>query len=425
MLLIASRDTADAQALTDQLRALGWHDAAAIGCDMMVREATRLAPDAVIVSADGVDAALLDDIALLRDLAPHPVLLLAPELVLADVPQLLDAGVHEWRAASGNADEWARWLALARARCASGVALQRALAEARERLDERKWIDRAKGVLMQSQQINEEDAFALLRSASMHANLRVGEVSRGVIEAARAADSINRAGQLRMLSQRIVKALALRESGFGRAAADEWLADSRQRAAANIESLRIFDVSGEASTGLALLLAAVRQACRALDQRLDASPVAPLTLAEADTLAEALLDAADALTAALERAAGRRALRVVNLCGRQRMLSQRLAKQALLASMRISAESESEAQAAALALTRAEFESALRELEALPLTSDAIRAALANAGGQWQRLLEGLRRPGPGALARESEALLASFEELTSLYEHSIQVLLA
>ena len=138
---------------------------------------------------------------------------------------------------------------------------------------------------------------------------------------------------------------------------------------------------------------------------------------------------ADALTAALQAASGRRNLQVVNLCGRQRMLAQRLAKQALLAGLL--PEPQAAAQAADASLTIRDFEAALAALEQAPLASDAIRAALAQARGQWQRLLAGLRRTagpdataGRAALERDSDALLATFEALTTLYEHSMQVLM-
>ena len=144
-------------------------------------------------------------------------------------------------------------------------------------------------------------------------------------------------------------------------------------------------------------------------------------------MAETLLLQADALTAALQAASGRRNLPIVNLCGRQRMLSQRLAKQALLSGLL--PEPHAAAQAAEASLTARDFESTMAALEQAPLASDAIRAALAQARGQWQRLLAGLGR-GPDAaagravLAHESDGLLATFEALTSLYEHSMQVLM-
>ena len=150
---------------------------------------------------------------------------------------------------------------------------------------------------------------------------------------------------------------------------------------------------------------------------------------EADQRAETLLDLSEQLTTALEAASGRRNLGVVNLCGRQRMLSQRLAKQAILASLLPGPDAAAHATAAALTIR--DFEATLAALEHAPLATDAIRAALAQSRGQWQRLLDGLRRAaGPDAtagravLARESDALLAGFEQLTTLYEHSIQVLM-
>ncbi|MBC7726176.1 MAG: type IV pili methyl-accepting chemotaxis transducer N-terminal domain-containing protein, partial [Microbacteriaceae bacterium] len=152
-------------------------------------------------------------------------------------------------------------------------------------------------------------------------------------------------------------------------------------------------------------------------------------LDEAERRAEAFLTEADLLTMALEAASGRRNLQVINLCGRQRMLSQRLAKQALLAA--VLPDAAAAAQTAAAVLTVQAFEAALLALEQAPLASEGIRAALAQARGQWHRLLDGQRRAGGGdavagrsALARESDALSNSFDQLTSLYEHSMQVLL-
>ena len=77
------------------------------------------------------------------------------------------------------------------------------------RFAERKLVDRAKGILMRARQVSEDEAFRVLRAASMHSNQRVGQVSQHVIDAARFAEAVNRAGQLRMLSQRLVKLYAL------------------------------------------------------------------------------------------------------------------------------------------------------------------------------------------------------------------------
>ena len=393
----------------------------------------------------------------------------------AVVPELLDAQVMAWLPGPCDALALQAALALAVPRFEREQALRAALAAAELRLDERKWVDRAKGELMQHQQLSEDDAFTLLRTASMQANLRVGEVSRGLIEAAQAADAVNRAGQLRMLTQRYVLGLALR--CLPRPRPDDHLAETTQRLQTTIDHLSALPLAGP----LAAQLADTTTAWAALQRaglEAGAGPVVapgtsvsasggagagagavagavavaaavavavavvgagaarsapggpgPAALMAAETCAETLLAAADALTTALEAASGRQNLRLVNQCGRQRMLSQRLAKQALLAGLL--PENAAAGHAAAATQTVREFEATLAMLEQAPLATDTIRAALAQARGQWQRLLDGLRRAGNGdaaagraTLARESAALLNSFEQLTSLYEHSMQVLL-
>src|SRR5690606_27999216 len=55
--------------------------------------------------------------------------------------------------------------------------------------------------------------FHILRTASMHSNQRLGQVAQHIIQSAHFAEGVNRAGQLRMLSQRLVKHWLLRLAG--------------------------------------------------------------------------------------------------------------------------------------------------------------------------------------------------------------------
>jgi AmiR/NasT family two-component response regulator len=448
-LLIAAPQADQAEALADALRGAGLTVAGACACCNLVRDVVRLAPESVALLAPALDAEALGALQLLGQTAPRPVLLLGLARLPEDAALLVDAGVQAWLPgpvdAKAVADAW-RWASL---RFNRDQAQHAALLAANTRLDERKWVDRAKGVLMQHQQLSEDQAFAVLRTASMHANLRLGEVSRGLIEAAQAADAVNRAGQLRMLSQRLVKALAMQAGDIDRHRAEEWLADSVQRLRVALAALAELAMPGKATERLQ----AVQQAWMALEPMATAaatgasgvagaaSPSAAAGtaveagvgahLVELDQRAEQLLEAADALTTALDHANARPHLHVVNVCGRQRMLSQRLAKQALLAGQLNGAAAD--AQAAAAVQSMQAFEQALAWLEQAPLGTGEIRAALARARGQWQRMLAAVRRAAAGVepheaarqLGRESEALLTSFDELTALYQHSMQGLLA
>jgi hypothetical protein len=113
---------------------------------------------------------------------------------------------------------------------------------------------------------------------------------------------------------------------------------------------------------------------------------------------------------------------VLNLAGRQRMLSQRFAKYALLA-----AEAD-------MRTVQQEFEAALTYLNGLPLSTPDIQAALAAAGVAWlqmvaaakeaQRLPAAQRSARLEALATGSETLLGLFEQLSVHYERSMQMLM-
>ena len=420
-LLIVAPEAAAAEGLAQRLEAEGLPIAGGCACHMLVRDSVRLAPEAVVVEAAVVDSGLLEALQLMAGTAPRPVLLFGAALDdEAQLAAVFDAGVQEAAPEPCDAAALRRLLPRARARFEREQRLRRELAGAQARLDERKWVDRAKGVLMSARHLSEPDAFALLRTASMQANLRVGEVSRAVIEAAEAAEAVNRAGQLRMLSQRIVKSLALVQLGVERGAAEAQLEESVERARANVDRL--------ASLALADAVLPLREDTAIAWQALQAllGGGAAVDLAAADDLASQLLERAERLTDTLQQLSGRRSLQVVNLAGRQRMLSQRVAKQSLLAGCLPGPAGV--AAAAAVLGSVAEFDAALIHLERSPLASEEIRATLAVARGQWQRLLEAVRgvslRDGRVTLARESEALLQSFEHLTSLYEHSMQVLM-
>lgn len=296
-------------------------------------------------------------------------------------------------------------LQLARARHERESAQRSEHADLAERFEERKLVDRAKGLLMRARQIDEDAAFRALRAASMQEQQRVGQVARRVIDAARDAEAVNRAGQLRMLSQRLVKLYAL---GGG---AD--LAEGSRQVAANLEQL----VRTLSRPTFGDLLDATLQAWAALQAALRPAPQAA-RLGEVDAAAERLLDSAERLTHALEVASPLAALGIVNRAGRQRMLSQRLAKQALLAAL---GEGPLASQAAADAVRTIEsFEATLQQLREAPLASAETQAALGLAAQEWQHMLAGVRNAADAearlALAGASDALLLRFEQLTAEY---------
>jgi AmiR/NasT family two-component response regulator len=417
VLLIAPPGAPD---LAADLEALGIGVAGRSDPPGLLRDSVRLGADAIVAWDPYPAAGLLAALATLQQHAALPVLLFTSDSDARTLEAALAAGVHAY-VVNGYAPARLRTLLqLARARQAREATQRREHAELAERFEERKLVDRAKGLLMRARQTDEDEAFRILRAAAMQEQQRVGQVARRIIDAAHDAEAVNRAGQLRMLSQRVVKLYALRVAGDEAAAPADELAAARAQVQERLE--RLGQTLSRPTFGD--LLDATLQAWSGLDAWLR-RPVDRTRLAEVDAAAERLLQSAERLTHALEVASPLAALEVVNRAGRQRMLSQRLAKQALLAAL--GPEPLATQAAAAAVQTIEAFEATLRHLGSAPLGSPEQRAALDRAGEEWREMLGGVRDAADAAgrrtLAVASDALLARFEELTATYGRMAQQL--
>jgi AmiR/NasT family two-component response regulator len=405
-------------ALAADLEAAGIHVLGAVQRGKLVQEAVRLVPDVVVVHEATPDAPLFDALALLQATGPRPVILFTADPDADKMARALDCGVHVYVVNGYAAARLRPLVHLAQARFEHEERLRRQLADLSSRFEERKLVDRAKGILMRVRQLSEEEAFRVLRTASMQSNQRVGQVSQQLIAAAGLAEAINRAGQFRMLSQRIVKLHALHAGGD---APSPLLAESCTRVEGHLAALG--KSLGKATYGD--LLEAVAQPWARLQDAL-AAPAEVSRLPEIDALADGMLQAADRLVNVLEGSGAATRMHVINVCGRQRMLSQRWAQQALL-SVLLRGEAAAAAGAAA-DQAAVEFEQALAHLNAVPLTSREIRASLDEAqrlGAAMAQARAQVASPaGRKALGDASEALLALFEQLTDRYERSMQMLM-
>lgn len=401
----------------------GWTVIQGGECRHLTHQFEACAPNQVVVLGPCA-AALIDALKTWEGSPPCAISWFAPAPTTDELGALLALGLTGWWPDTGlSAPDLATALALDRLRWQHAQAQAHELGQVRGQLSDRKYLDRAKGLLAQARGLDEDEAFKLLRGAAMHANLKIGDVSRSVIDAAAWAEALNRAGQLRMLSQRVVKLAAQRLAGVDAHRARRLQEESEQRALANLDFLAALpqlSSKGEALPhALAHTHAAWAELQAVLGQRKSTG-----TLTQADEQAEALLSQAEALVSELESASGRRALKVVNLCGRQRMLAQRLAKDALLAELL-----DDNVRREGIARLKSEFETALLELEMAPLSSPEIRVSLKCARDEWTRLLAGLRfldKPDSRlGISRASEVLLEVFEGLTTLYERSLQVIMS
>ena len=377
-------------------------------------------PDVVVCHLDQAHEGFFSVVRQLGVDTPCAVLVLTDSLDARGIAASMDAGVHAYVADGYSAHRLPALVQLAQARFKHETALTQALREANNLLDERKVVDHAKTILMRARHLSDDGAFRMMRTASMHSNQRLADVSGHIIHAARFADGVNRAGQLRMLSQRMVKLHAMQLLQPDEAPKTA-LKDAFQRIDDNLKVLS----QNFAQPELAGLIKQAVLTWDGLKRKLKKQPLAQ-DMGVIDGLAEALLAQAEQLTSQLGHAGAVPPLQVLNLAGRQRMLSQRFAKFALLQAL--GKAGEGDVGKAAMHEARQSFEKAQHYLNNIPLSTPEIGQLLAAAKLDWKRLLAGAEHAsvpaGQAEIESASEALLSGFEELSATYESSMQMLM-
>ena len=394
------------------------------GCSKLVQAVVLHAPDVVICDMPLPTKAWFQALQTLEQTLPCPTIVFTQDTDATHIAQATESGVHVYVVHGYGANRLRPLIHLAQARHHKAQQQRQAYQEMATRFEERKVVDRAKGILMRAQSLSDDDAFRALRSAAMNSNQRMGQLSQHIIQSAQIAEGVNRAGQLRMLSQRLVKLRLLQAAGVQAAHHAVLLQESVQWVDGNFALLRR-NLSQPTYGDL------LEQVAHTWEQLKAALPQGD-TAAVEDS-AEALLLGAERLTSSLESSGTATPLRVLNLAGRQRMLSQRFAKYALLAAMEAGDSGAARSAQDSMRNVQQEFEAALTYLNGIPLSTPDIHAALGAAGVAWLQMVdaakEAQRQPAARrsvqleALADGSETLLGLFEQLSVHYEHSMQML--
>lgn len=236
--------------------------------------------------------------------------------------------------------------------------------------------------------------------------------------------AINYAGWFRALSQRMAKAYCQQYLQVLPSAAVDVMGLARKMVQVGSSELAKGMQSGQWPAEVGRQLQEVQKQFALLNQMTSAPATSTAAVVAASEQADRTLLIAQAVTEAIEKLAQAPSARLVSLAGRQRMLSQRLAKNYFLSA----AKAESKVVQAQLASDAADFRQALQTLTAAPVSTPAIRNEMELAASQWMFFESALRRPadeqGLSAVATTSERLLAVMDKATGLYEAALREVL-
>jgi response regulator NasT len=149
----------------------------------LIREVERTSPDIVIVDTDSPSRDVLEQISIVSQNTPRPIVMFTEDGDQASIERAITAGVTTYIVEGIQPERVRSILDVARARFAAEQALRGELEKTKGELAARKTIERAKGLLMDSRKLTEQDAFALMRKLAMDQQTSLAAVAEQVIAA--------------------------------------------------------------------------------------------------------------------------------------------------------------------------------------------------------------------------------------------------
>ena len=243
---------------------------------------------------------------------------------------------------------------------------------------------------------------ALLIMAALPAEAEITSIS----------SAINKAGRQRMLSQRMLKAYAMIGIGVQKEEAKKQLNSAIALFDSQLQELMDYAPNDAIKRSLGKV--------ESLWLPYKSTLQLPVDRAHAIELQESsdeLLRASHKVVLQLEDSSGSTYGRLVNIAGRQRMLTQRIGKFYMLRAWQF----ENAEIRSGIEQAKNEFNGALAELHSAPENTPKVQYELLRAEKEWKLLEHGLERKGdeliPLIVSMTSEQLLTHMNEITLLYE--------
>ncbi len=145
----------------------------------------ELLPDVVIIDTESPNRDVLDNVCMITQHNTRPVVMFSQDGDSDVVRAATKAGVSAYVVGTIASERLTPVIEAAIARFEETKQLREDLQEANMKLDERKIVERAKGILMRQRNLDEDEAYKMLRSMAMKKNMKLADLSTQLIDAAK------------------------------------------------------------------------------------------------------------------------------------------------------------------------------------------------------------------------------------------------
>jgi len=150
----------------------------------IARVVETLLPDVIVIDIENPNRDMMEHLFQLTRTVHRPIAMFVDQSDTASIEAAVDAGVSAYIVDGLKKERVKPILDMAVSRFNAFSRLQKELANAKTELEERKIVERAKGILMKNRGITEEQAFALLRQTAMNEKKKMSDIAQSIVTAA-------------------------------------------------------------------------------------------------------------------------------------------------------------------------------------------------------------------------------------------------
>ncbi|MHA7887820.1 MULTISPECIES: ANTAR domain-containing response regulator [Roseicyclus] len=184
-IVVVEEDRDRAIAIVDALKDSGDYDVHVIGnVSGLARKIAAFLPDVVLIDIDNPTRDMVEELTLASGPLDRPVAMFVSGAAGGLARAAVEAGVSAYVVDGLQPERLKPVMDAAIARFQIMRQMRTELDETRRALEERKVIDRAKGLLMKAKGIGEDEAYAILRKAAMDQGRKVAEVAEALVTVA-------------------------------------------------------------------------------------------------------------------------------------------------------------------------------------------------------------------------------------------------
>jgi two-component system, response regulator / RNA-binding antiterminator len=170
--------------LEQGLREAGYTDVVRIEeMQSLLSRIYALDPDVIVIDLENPSRDILEQMFQVSRAVRRPVAMFVDQSDAASIQASVDAGVSAYIVDGLKKERLKPILDLCISRFNAFSKLQDELDRAKSALEDRKIIERAKGILMKLKGLSEDEAYVLLRSTAMREKKKIGEIAQSILTA--------------------------------------------------------------------------------------------------------------------------------------------------------------------------------------------------------------------------------------------------